>query len=502
MARGLLVGMLLVIVLVQSSFAMAQLGEGSSVKPVRILYPTGPLDRARTYDAPSISSQDTLIEVSQLYPMGGQSIAFGDTDYDNRFEAIFYWRDQNWEWHYVILEEQGSNVYTEEYVGAELEPYTVGDLDEDGKAEIVGQFGYFIQVYESVDATSYPTQLVWSSPSLSNVLGFMTTGDTDRDGNMEIIHSVNFAGGNYLYIFENTGDNSFAQVFGEFVAAQHVAAKVVADLDGDGLIEIAFCGLHGWLHVYESPADNTWIETDRDTTGLRNAYAAVGGVDTDGNGTPELFVAGEGDADFRKQTIVYEAVADNQFARVATLLTNEFGAGGSSNALGDFKGTGELQYVTRTTDHLWFYEATAIGEWTVCSQMTNQTHSAVQTFDVNRNGKSELFWDSFQFPTLVLEYPPRTSGVGPFERRGLEMLILSPNPCRARATVFAQTGSVQAEWLTVYDVAGRLVERRSLRNGQAPLVWYTNGLSAGMYFLQLENHRGIPVARGRGITIR
>ena len=477
---------------------------GSGVRPVRILYPAGPTGYSRTYDAPIIASQNTLIEVAQLYPMGGQSIAFGDTDHDGRFEAVFYWRDQNWEWHYVILEEQGSNIYTEEYIGAQLAPYAIGDLDQDGKAEIVGQFSYFIQVYESVDATSYPTQLVWSSPALSNVLGFMTTGDTDRDGRMEIVHSVNFSGGNYLYIFENTGDNSFAQVFGEFVATQHVAEKVVADLDGDGLIEIAFCGLHGWLHVYESPADNTWIETCRDTTGLRNAYATEGGVDTDGNGTPELFVAGEGDADFRKQTIVYEAVGDNQFTRVATLLTNQFGAGGSSNALADLKGTGEFQYITEAANQLVFYEATAMGQWTVCSQMSDPTGQQVfiQAFDVNRNGKSELFWDSFQFPTLVLEYPPKTSSAGSVGTRGTDLLLLSPNPCRASATVIAQTGSVQAEWLTVYDVAGRLVERRSLRNGQAPLMWYTDGLSAGMYFLQLENHRGIPVARGRGMIVR
>lgn len=494
MVQGLLRTTLVAGLLLQSIPALG-------LNSVRVIYPPTPQVHAKASAVLPTASPAPFATIAQLYSMSWSSITFADSDHDGNFEAHFYWRDQNWESHYVIMEEQGGSVYTEEYVGADFIPLAAGDLDQDGKADILGQFSYFVQIYESVDVTTYPTQLVWSSPALSNFEGATTIGDTDRDGRMEIIHSVNGSGSS-LYIFENTGDNTYAQVFAEYTGPQQTGEKVVADLDGDGLIEIAFCGLHGWFHVYESPADNTWIETYRDTTGLRNAYAAVGGVDTDGNGVPELFVAGEGDADFRKQTIVYEAVGDNQFAKVAILLTDEFGAGGAGNVLANLESTG-IQYVTEAANQLVFYEATGIGQWTVCAQMSDPSglQQWISSFDVNRNGRSELFWQSFTLPTLVLEHQ-RTSSVGPADARRLEPLVIMPNPCRIRATVIAPAVALQAKCLAVYDVAGRLVDRRSLRPGEASWVWDAQALSRGVYFLQLEKQGGTPLARGRATIVR
>jgi hypothetical protein len=449
-----------------------------------------------------LSSQDTLVQVAQLYPTAWRAMAFGDTDHDGRNEAVFYWQGPSFDWHYVILEEQGNNVYSQEYVGADLIPWAIGDLDQDGKSELIGEFSYYVQVYESVGATTYPTQLVWSSPALTNVEGFTTVADTDRDGRMEIIHSVNTGSGSYLYIFENSDDNTYAQVFATYTGTDDAGEKVVADLDGDGLTEIAFCGTHGWLQVFESPADNTWIQTCRESTGLRNAYATEGGMDTDGNGDPELFVAGEGDTDFRKKTLVYESIGDNRFARVATLLTNEFTVGGAANALGDLNGTGKPAYVNGTRDHLWFYTATGIGQWELYLQLANPgQYAGIQIFDVNRNGKSELFWDSYDYPALVLENPPRTSDVGPGSRR-LQRLILSPNPFVDVATLVAPNATPFADRLSVYDVAGRLVERLRLLGGQESHVWDAGRLSAGVYYVTIEGPGGTPLARGRATVVR
>lgn len=203
--------------------------------------------------------------VAELPPVLYNQIAFGDTDHDGRNEIVFYVND-DLVFKYWIMEEQGSNTYTLEYEGPPLVPYATGDLDGDGKSEIIGQRGYQIQVYESVDASSYPTQLVWSSPPMSNIIGDATVGDTDRDGKMEIIHSIN--GPSYLIIFENTGDDTYEEVFSTYTVWQDESEKVVADLDGDGLIEIAFCGSSGVVSVFESPADNQWSLTWRDSTGL------------------------------------------------------------------------------------------------------------------------------------------------------------------------------------------------------------------------------------------
>ena len=215
-------------------------------------------------------------------------MTFGDTDHDAKNEVIVYWRDEAWNFSYRILEEQGNNVYALEYLGADLVPYATGDLDQDGKEEIVGQSENLVRVYESPTPTSYPSQLVWSSSVLTNVVGETTIGDTDRDGRMEIIHSENhWTGTASLLIFECAGDNSFQQVASIVTGSGDNGEKVIADLDGDGLVEIALSGLEGVVHIYESPADNTWVETWTDSTGLRNAYGVEGGRDTDGNGKPE-----------------------------------------------------------------------------------------------------------------------------------------------------------------------------------------------------------------------
>lgn len=443
------------------------------------------------------------MQIAALYPMGRQTIAFGDTDHDGSYEAAFRWRDSNWEWHYAILEEQGGNVYTQEYAGADLLPYGIADMDGDGQADLVGQYGSYVQVYESIDATSYPTELVWISPALSNIEGFTKIGDTDRDGRREIIHSANSG---RLYIFENSGNNSYTQVFTTVTGFQDDGEKAIADFDGDGLLEIAFCGSDGWLHVYESPTDNTWVETFSDSTGLLNAYGTEGGVDADGNGIPELFIAGDKFPGYQKTTLVYEAGNDNQFARVATLLTSDSGAGGANNALGELDGTGQFEYVTQGYNRLWFYRATAPGQWAVSSQLQDPTgpllYIGVQIFDVNGNGKGELFWDSFVYPILVFEHPPRTSDTGPVDSARMAPLRLVPNPCRGRATIVVPSSTLGAEWLSVYDVAGRLVQRLRLPGGQASHLWDADRLGAGVYYIQFEDRRGAPLARGLGTIVR
>ncbi len=491
---------------VSATFALflAPALSASEIVSARVIRPSTPIACSKTSGLGALSSPDTLVQIALLYPTGWNTIAFGDTDHDERNEAVFYWRDPNWEWHYVILEEQGSNVYSQEYVGPQLIPWAIGDLDQDGKAEIIGQVGYYVHVYESADATSYPSQLVWSSPALSNVEGFTTIGDTDRDGKMEIIHSVNF--GSFLYIFENSGDNGYTLAFSTHTGSQDDGEKVIADLDGDGLVEIAFCGHRGQLHVYESPADNTWVETFSDTTELRNANGAEGGVDTDGNGIPELFIAGDRSADYQKTTLVYEANGDNQFAVVATLLLlGDNSAGGATNAIGDLDGAGLAEYVFVGAFGLFVYAASGPGTWELQSETLDPTpsgyYNGVQTFDVNKNGRQEVFWDSFGPPIMVLERPPRTSDSGPLDTARLEPLRVLPNPLRGRGIVVAPLSAQDAERLTVYDAKGRLVESLGVAK-TGSRAWDPSRLSAGVYYVQLENRHGLPLARGRATILR
>lgn len=314
-------------------------------------------------------------------------------------------------------------------------PYAAGDLDKDGKAEIIGQTGFKVQVYESVDSTSYPTELVWSSPDLSNVGGNTTIGDTDRDGRMEIIHSQNFFGGNSnLIIFENTGDDTFEQVYSSTVFGNASSGeKAITDLDGDGLLEIAFIGGGGWVYVYESPANDTWEVIWTDLTGMHNSYATEGGLDTDGNGKPELFVYGQVfGASVYWTTMVYEASGDDEFARVATFSVEDPYTGATHNALGNLDGAGFEEYLMDSHVGLWIYRATSEGQWSQIEYIDdphpNKTHAGVYAYDVNRNGKPEVIWEGW--PTTVIYEPPslRTSQTSRFSGLTKTELSISRSP--------------------------------------------------------------------------
>ena len=136
-------------------------------------------------------SDSGLTWIANVPPTLNHALAFGDTDQDGRNEVVLSSCASEIQGYYVILEAVSENVYAQEYVSSySLFPYAVGDLDRDGKMEIIGQAGSAIRVYEALDGTTYPTQLAWSSPNLGNVVGYTTIGDTDSDGNMEIIHSI------------------------------------------------------------------------------------------------------------------------------------------------------------------------------------------------------------------------------------------------------------------------------------------------------------------------
>ena len=459
---------------------------------------------------PPSSSSDSLVQIGEFYPVLWEFAALGDTDHDYRNEIVVAVND-DLEYTYRVLENQGNDVYVETYHSTDyLIPSAIADLNSNGREEIVGQYSSYLRVYESPDRSSHPSQLLWSSPPLSNWIGQPTVGDTDRDGRLEIIHSVN-GGGNWLVIYEwSWALNTFVSVYDALVdAGQQAGPKVLADFDGDGLIEIALGGTRGRLHILESPADDTWVETFVDSTPLFNAYGIAGGEDTDGNGRPEIFFQGnqDGGAVFLDVTYVYEATGDNQFAPVDT-LTMPGALGGHFNALADLRGPGSSYYVCLNgalgLTRLLFFEAAAPGSWVLVEDYPH-SHPFVNfvPFDANHNGRDEIFWMSpgalqTGAHSIILEVPldPSSVDVAP----GLGPLRVTPNPCRLEASISLPT-STHAAHLAVYDVAGRLVDRRVVApSAGAHVLWPARFFNAGIYLLSLEDPRGSTLATGRVVV--
>jgi hypothetical protein len=460
--------------------------------------------------APGAPADFPLNRVAETYPCLYQQATFGDTDHDGRNEVIVYVNDNN-HFHYRILEEQGNNVYSDEYSGAALLPYAVSDLDRDGKSEIIGQQGFYIYVYESADAATYPTNLVWTSPSISNVVGYTMIGDSDRDGRAEIIHSLNpFFGDSELFIFENSGDNSFTQVYHTIVGPGANGEKVIGDFDGDGLTEIAFCGVDGDIYVYESSADNTWARTWTASTGMTNAYAAEWGKDTDGNGTPELFLMGNSALGWT--THVYEAVGDNQFAFITSMTIADGYVGLSCNALGDLDGLGTEEYLMQGHEHFCIYAPSSPGHWSMIQEYQNppgDIHYGLQTFDANRNDRTEIFYDietnlQYGWQSWVLEHPVAPTAVDSPQAAPARTEILAfPSPFATSVTFRYDLAPGELANVQVFDVMGRHMRTISSAiqgPGAVAIAWdgrdeQGREVGSGTYYWCVASPRGARMAK-------
>jgi hypothetical protein len=457
-------------------------------------------------------SCDSIRTIAQVYPSMNAAFTFGDTDHDGRNEFIAA-VDSNY-YHLRIVEDQGNNHYVDEYVGPYIDPYAAGDFDLDGRADILGQYSYYLFVYESPDSTTHPSLLVWQSPPMTNIEGFTTVADTDCDGRPEIIHSINTFGTARLIIYENTGDNTFDQVFYQVESPQDDGPKVIADLDGDGRPEIADCGTYGYLHIFESPADNVWQQVFADSTGLYDAYGVAGGVDTDGNGRPELFVSGMVTGHPELCTYVYEAVGDNTYERVADLTYRQPLAGGVWSSVADLDGSGHDAFILNAADGLLVYRGVAPGQWafacTIADPTTDGLYNYFQPFDANQNGRAELFWTTMGNArpeggnTLVLEYPESSpTDIPGRSLPGKAALTLTPNPWRP-GTNLSLTPPLDAtvSSISIYDVAGRLVDRTVVGATTGNVQWTPRLQSSGVYLIRLENANRRPLAQGRLTAIR
>ncbi len=486
--------MLTIAVVCTSAFAVLRAWADDRVLPLPIHtsgIPQATKLHAATGDTFALSLLASL-EFSDAYGM-----AFGDTDHDGNMELAFTGGRPTT---YRIWEHRGGNVYSLEASGSSyLITYALADLDQDGRGELIGQTSGYVQVFESVNAQSHPSQLVWTSPYLSNVVGSTAVGDTDGDGKMEIIQSVNGSGG--LVIFECIGDNTFSLVFsGSVSGTADTGEKLIADLDGDGRPEIALCGSPGYLNVLESTADNVWVRTFATWTGMWNAHAIDGGSDTDGNGKPEIFVTGNM-PNYAYTTMVYEASGNDSFTRVATLSSNGSGVGSLGCSVCNVDASGSEEFLMATpAPTIQVFRAIAPGVWSLVGTVYGPGGGGdVRTFDLNKNGIPEVIWP--YTTTRIFEHRDTVTEVPVGAAWQPAALTIGPSPCQSPAALQFTLGDRTAVAFTVFDPRGRIVHRQSVAESGRPVIWQPQGLPAGSYFVKIEDIHGRTLATGKAAIV-
>jgi hypothetical protein len=255
---------------------------------------------------------DSLIDV----------VAQGDT-YPSSirvFEPSNYWsfpKIRVWNWPY-------------EWVGNNVQPMYITDLDQDGLKEILNADAQVIYVFENRGNNQY--QKVFSDTVRSgsvNVVptGSFATGDLDGDGRMEF--AVPTYGSNpsdtSVFVYKCTGNDQYQRIWGEHLnTANMYDCNPLLDMDGDGKPEFMIGSLRTgspspWqacLWIYKSTGPNQYglIYADSIPVTDRGVYAVhsdCGDIDRDGK--PELVWAIDRDWMVYK----YDSLS-HQFQRVFT----------------------------------------------------------------------------------------------------------------------------------------------------------------------------------------
>jgi len=280
----------------------------------------------------------------------------------------------------------------------------VGDTDGDGNPDIIvsdhpTSGGAKIYIFENTGDDSY--QLVWNSGTTFTMpLCYMEIGDQDGDGKLEIIALESSGTTPYngkIHVFENNGDNTYQEVWNSGVDLSGIEPTGLflgEDADNDGKREIIIgtgsqCGDRK-IRVYENTGDNTYQEVWNSGSALWDTVLEGAVGDTDGDGKKEIVV---GSGDFYPRVHVFECKGDNYYELVSSLGTfnREIRA-----IIGDQDGDGKSEIIAGGENRVvHVFEHTGVtGENTYTSVWNSGTMDGfidvIATGDQDNDGNGEM----------------------------------------------------------------------------------------------------------------
>lgn len=429
-----------------------------------------------------------LLSVIAQFP-SAEFFATGDANHDGRAEVYISRFNPSFGYECLVFEYGPSGGLVQVAALGPYFVYAVGDIDQDGLRDMVCQHEVTAQleVVESASTDTYPSNVVWQSPPLANFNGYASVADTDRDGALEILYSINGFGNSKLLIYECTGDNAFAEVFRSQRLGQPTRRKLIADLNGNGYPEIAMGGVSGFLEIFEASANNSWAMTFSDTTGMLSAYDVAGGIDTDHNGRPELFYAGDVDQDpISNTTRVYE-YQGGTYHHVTTLEHSTGHWGLSWNGLFVLSPGETPEYAFALGPTMLVYRNCGVGCWTFDRTITHPSHegnaSEFIPLDLNRNGRDEIYWTTeADHNSIVLERPTVATDLSVTPSDFGIQIAPSPTPWNAM-TLSSRLPLPSGTRFLLYDAAGHQVAACVDRAAVERLP-QTRPLANGVYILR------------------
>jgi hypothetical protein len=295
-------------------------------------------------DIHSWNSDGTLVWSNQILASATSSPALGDLDGDGTLEIAVGGEDNNvYVWHH----DGGSAAGWPKTTGGRIfNSPALADLDGDGDLEVIaGSEDGNIYTWHH-DGTLY-----WSSAIGKIYESSPAVADLDDDGSLEIV--IGSIDG--LYALNHDGTLLWSNDI------KYGSSPAIGDVDGDGDLEIAVgtSGLAPDNKVYVLESDGTvmWSKQLR-AEGMAEYREKVGSSpaigDIDGDGSVEIIVATI--ANYGSGGYIYAWDNAGELAWSALVGGTSFDIMGSSPAIGDIDGDGDIEVVVGSIDgkvHAW-----------------------------------------------------------------------------------------------------------------------------------------------------
>ncbi|KAA3617761.1 MAG: T9SS C-terminal target domain-containing protein [Calditrichaeota bacterium] len=204
-----------------------------------------------------------------------------DFDHDGKKEVVISRYDENSAFGPIEIYEFENGIFELRLkTGFTAIPRAAGDVDSDGKTDLLLGLGQFSFLLEAKDANSFPTELIWQDTT--NFWAAAYT-DLDNDGKNEITGRIE----NEYVLLENISDNSFSEIArltnnGEGQNRLGVPKVELSDLTGDAVDDIVFGDYDGELLVFTTIGDNQF---DLVSTGKTVHTNSTEMISSDGLGT-------------------------------------------------------------------------------------------------------------------------------------------------------------------------------------------------------------------------
>jgi len=435
-------------------------------------------------------------------------------------------------WMYAKMYELENEVFipVHDYPDSTTLPFWAGDLDQDGKQEIMLRtyflnadsmaYGRSIENYETESQGQLATGFNFEfDQTLLTQINHPNILDLDQDGKTEMLY--------YLDGGEGRGDpcpsstviaeydpllNNFVNNFCFDQPAWYTSNYAIDDWDLDGHLEFATGGLDGEMYILETTGPDTYDLVYEDTLDTYNAYMITTTNDINGNGKPELWIGGDQSVSGTK-IFCFESSGNNQYEIVFKIgLPGVFSFYDYGVVHTDINLDGIDELMIWTSGYIFILKNTDAESYEIVYAHRNdewdsplyQLYFSVTSKDVSGDGYPELLIsmmhglgdDQYFFTKIYQPGDPLVSVQFPPQPQSHSVINAYPNPFNGSITIRWFNSHSKQNDLQIFDIGGRLIKTNEFdsigNTKEGEFVWTGRDqtgkeVPSGVYFLKLSD---------------